>query len=111
MRAVPLQALIDPLRRSPDAPQLRADPAGMRRMQWQVFLTITFGYGFFYVCRLSLNVVKKPLVDAGLFDPAQLGLIGSALFLAYASGRLVNGVLVDHANVKRFMALACWARR
>ena len=76
----------------------------MRRLQWQVFVAITFGYGFFYVCRLSLNVIKKPLIDGGVFEPAQLGVIGSALFFAYAAGRLVNGVLVDHANVKRFMA-------
>jgi OPA family sugar phosphate sensor protein UhpC-like MFS transporter len=104
MRPTALHALVLPFKRSPDAPLLRADPASMRRMQWQVFLAITFGYGFFYVCRLSLNVIKKPLIDAGLFDPAQLGMIGSALFFAYAAGRLVNGVLVDHAHVKRFMA-------
>ena len=109
MRAIRLQGWLRPLTRSPDAPLLRADAAGLRRMQWQVFLAITFGYGFFYVCRLSLNVVKKPLVDAGLFDPAQLGMIGSALFFAYAAGRLVNGVLVDHAHVKRFMALGLLA--
>jgi len=96
-------------RRSPDAPQLAADPPRMRRLQWQVFLAITFGYGFFYVCRLSLNVIKKPLIEAGLFDPAQLGMIGSALFFAYAAGRLVNGVLVDHAHLKRFMALGLLA--
>jgi OPA family sugar phosphate sensor protein UhpC-like MFS transporter len=99
-----LATLILPFKRSPDAAVLRADPRALRRMQWQVFLAITFGYGFFYVCRLSLNVLKKPLIDAGLFDPAQLGMIGSALFFTYAFGRLVNGVLVDHANVKRFMA-------
>ena len=93
------------LRRSEDAPQLVTDPARLKRLQWQVFLTITIGYGFYYVCRLSLNVIKKPLIDAGLFEPAQLGAIGSALFLCYAGGRLVNGFLVDHAHVRRFMAL------
>lgn len=97
-------ALLRAFRRSPDAAVQRADPARMRRLQWQVFLSITLGYGFYYVCRLSLNVIKKPLIDAGLFDPAQLGMIGSALFFTYAAGRLVNGVLVDHANLKRFMA-------
>jgi OPA family sugar phosphate sensor protein UhpC-like MFS transporter len=104
-----LTPLFRPFRRSPDAPQLHADPLRLRRMQWQVFGAITLGYGFFYVCRLSLNVIKKPLVDAGLFDPAELGMIGSALFFAYAAGRLVNGVLVDHANLKRFMALGLLA--
>ena len=101
--------MLDWIRRSPDDPQLRADPVRMRRLQWRVFAAITLGYGFYYVCRLSLNVVKKPLVDAGLFDPAQLGLIGSALFFTYAAGRLVNGFLVDHANVRRFMSLGLMA--
>lgn len=93
------------LRRSPDAAALAPDPARQARMKWSVFASITLGYGFYYVCRLSLNVIKKPLIDAGLFDARQLGLIGSALFLAYAMGRLVNGALVDHAHLKRFMAV------
>jgi OPA family sugar phosphate sensor protein UhpC-like MFS transporter len=97
------------LKRSADAQPLQADPDRMRRLQWRVFWAITLGYGFYYVCRLSLNVIKKPLVDAGLFDPAQLGMIGSALFFTYAAGRLVNGFLVDHANVKRFMAIGLMA--
>ena len=104
-----LHPLIRWFQRSPDAPPLRDDARSMRRLQWQVFVAITFGYGFFYVCRLSLNVIKKPLIDAGLFDPRQLGMIGSALFFTYAFGRLVNGVLVDHANVKRFMAFGLLA--
>jgi len=104
-----LRTLILPFTRSPDAPRLRDDPSSMRRLQWQVFVAITFGYGFFYVCRLSLNVIKKPLIDAGLFDPGELGVIGSALFFSYAIGRVFNGVLVDHANVKRFMAFGLLA--
>jgi len=106
---MPWTDLIRPLQRSPDAPTLSPDPARQRRLQWQVFLAITFGYGFYYVCRLSLNVIKKPLIDAGIFDPAQLGMIGSALFFTYAVGRLVNGVLVDHAHLQRFMALGLLA--
>jgi OPA family sugar phosphate sensor protein UhpC-like MFS transporter len=97
-------AVLRGFRRSSDAPHLVADPARLRRLQWQVFAAITLGYGFYYVCRLSLNVAKKPLLDSGAFDAAQLGVIGSALFFAYAGGRLLNGVLVDHANVRRFMA-------
>lgn len=96
---------VEALRRTPDAPVLQADAARFKRMQWSVFLAITFGYGFYYLCRLSLNVVKKPLIDAGVFNAAELGQIGSALFFAYAGARLLNGFLVDHANLKRFMAL------
>jgi OPA family sugar phosphate sensor protein UhpC-like MFS transporter len=73
--------------------------------KWSVFLSATFGYAFFYVCRLSLSVIKKPLVDAEIFDPAQLGQIGSALFFSYAIGKLVNGFLSDHLNVNKFISI------
>lgn len=70
-----------------------------------VFLSAMFGYAFFYVCRLSLSVIKKPLVDAEIFDPTQLGQIGSALFFSYAIGKLVNGFLSDHLNVNKFISI------
>ena len=47
------------------------------RLRWQVFLSATVGYGIYYVCRLSLNVVKKPIVDAGVLTESELGMIGS----------------------------------
>lgn len=33
--------------------------------KWSTFLSATLGYGLYYVCRLSLNVVKKPIVAKG----------------------------------------------
>jgi MFS transporter, OPA family, sugar phosphate sensor protein UhpC len=77
-----------------------------RTHRFRVMLAITLGYGFIYTCRLALGVVKKPLIDAGLFSPAELGLIGSALFYTYAIGKLTNGFLADHANMKRFLAFS-----
>ncbi|MDP9200099.1 MAG: MFS transporter [Pseudomonadota bacterium] len=75
-----------------------------RRHRFRVLVAITIGYAFAYTCRLALSVVKKPLIDEGIFSPADLGLIGSALFYAYAFGKLVNGFLADHANMKLFFA-------
>src|SRR5690554_2613953 len=69
-------------------------------------LAITLGYGLIYTCRLALGVVKKPLIDEGIFSPVELGMIGSALYYAYAIGKLTNGFLADHANMKRFLAVA-----
>ncbi|KFN49453.1 MFS transporter [Arenimonas composti] len=69
-------------------------------------LAITLGYGVIYTCRLALGVVKQPLIDEGVFTPAELGHIGSALFYTYAIGKLTNGFLADHANMKRFIAFA-----
>ena len=70
----------------------------------QSFIAGTLGYSLYYVCRTSLNVVKKPIIDSGMLDASQLGLIGSVLLFAYAIGKFVNGFLADHCNIKRFMA-------
>ena len=72
----------------------------------RVMLAITLGYALIYTCRLAIGVVKKPLIDQGVFTPAELGTIGSALFYTYAIGKLTNGFLADHANMRRFLAAA-----
>ncbi len=76
-----------------------------KKLKWQVFISATLGYGLYYVCRLSLNVVKKPIVDSGLLTETELGIIGSALFFSYAIGKFINGFLADHSNIKRFMSM------
>ena len=76
-----------------------------KRLRWQVFLSATLGYGLYYVCRLSLNVIKKPIVDAGVLSETELGIIGSGLFVTYAIGKFVNGFLADRSNVRRFMSV------
>jgi MFS transporter, OPA family, sugar phosphate sensor protein UhpC len=91
----------------PNAPPLK-DPALIdrlyRRKRTVVMLAITLGYGISYTCRLGLSVVKKPLIDGGIFSADDLGVIGSAIFYSYAFGKLINGFLADHANMKRFLA-------
>ena len=75
----------------------------LKYLQWSTFLSATFGYGMYYVCRLSLNVVKKPIVDEGIFSETELGIIGSVLFFTYAVGKFTNGFLADRSNINRFM--------
>jgi len=85
------------------------DPARVeqlyRRHRTRIMIAITAGYALAYTCRLGLDVVKKPLIDGGIFTADQLGVIGSAVFYAYAFGKLINGFLTDHANIKRFFAV------
>ncbi|HEX8302702.1 MFS transporter [Sphingomonas sp.] len=91
----------------PDLP-LRTDidvDSVYRRHRMSIIIAITAGYAVSYMCRLAINVVKKPLIDGGIFTPEDLGNIGSALFYSYAAGKLINGFVADHANVRRFMAI------
>lgn len=65
----------------------------LKYLKWSTFLSATFGYGMYYVCRLSLNVVKKPIVDEGIFSETELGIIGSVLFFSpmpSANSRMVS---------------------
>ena len=60
-----------------------------RKLRFQSFIAGTVGYSLYYVCRTSLNVVKKPILESGALDATQLGIIGSALLFAlslYATG-------------------------
>lgn len=73
-----------------------------KRNRIAIMSAITLGYGIAYTCRLGLSVVKKPLIDGGIFSAEQLGVIGSSIFYAYALGKLFNGFLADHANMRTF---------
>ncbi len=75
-----------------------------KRWRWEVFLSITLGYAFFYTTRLSFSVVKKPLLDAGILDAREMGQIGFALLLSYGVGKTINGFIADHVNPRRFFA-------
>lgn len=103
-----LQGILRYFATGADAPPLQDRTqvdALYRRHRVRIMLAITLGYGLIYTCRLALGVVKKPLIDAGIFSPVDLGTIGSALFYTYAIGKLSNGFLADHANMKRFLAV------
>jgi OPA family sugar phosphate sensor protein UhpC-like MFS transporter len=75
-----------------------------KKLRLQAFTAATLGYSLYYVCRTSLNVMKQPIIDSGMLDATQLGIIGACLYWAYAIGKFVNGFIADHCNIKRFMA-------
>ena len=70
----------------------------------RTFWGATIAYSLYYVCRMSINVVKQPLIDEGILSAGQLGLIGSALLFVYAVGKFLNGFIADYCNIRRFMA-------
>ena len=69
----------------------------------RTFWGVTVAYSLDYVCRMSLSVVKQPLIDEGVLTAGQLGVIGSALLFVYAVGKFLNGFIADYCNIRRFM--------
>ena len=78
--------------------------ASYKSLRSRTFWGATIAYSLYYVCRMSLSVVKQPLIDEGVLTAGELGLIGSALLFVYAVGKFLNGFIADYCNVRRFMA-------
>ena len=75
-----------------------------RSLRNRTFWGATAAYSLFYLCRLSMGVVKKPLIDDGIFSASELGVVASAFYFVYAIGKFINGFLADYCNVRRYMA-------
>ena len=78
--------------------------ASYKSLRSRTFWGATIAYSLYYVCRMSLSVVKQPLIDGGVLTAGELGLIGSSLLFVYAVGKFLNGFIADYCNIRRFMA-------
>ena len=80
-------------------------PAAYKRYRSRTFWGVTVAYTLYYICRMTLGVVKQPLIDGGVLTAGQLGIIGSAFYFVYAVGKFTNGFIADYCNIRRFMAV------
>ena len=78
--------------------------ATYKRLRNRTFWGVTASYVLYYVCRMTLGVVKQPVIDEGVLTAGQLGIIGSAFYFIYALGKFTNGFIADYCNIRRFMA-------
>ena len=79
--------------------------AEYRRLRRNTFWGATLAYSLYYVCRMSLSVVKQPMIDSGVLSATDLGLVGSAMLFVYAIGKFINGFIADYCNIRRFMGI------
>jgi len=67
----------------------------------RVFLPFAFGYFLSYLVRVMNAVIGPNLVDELHFDAAELGLLTSAYFLAFALFQVPLGILLDRYGPRR----------
>jgi len=71
----------------------------------RIFYTMFIGYVFYYFTRKSFTFAMPALMlDLGL-DKAQLGILGSILYITYGISKFVSGVMSDQSNPRYFMAI------
>ena len=75
-----------------------------KRLRTRTFWGVTAAYTMYYVCRMTLGVVKQPIIDGGVLTAGELGVIGSVFYFVYAAGKFTNGFIADYCNIRRFMA-------
>ena len=75
------------------------------KYKWQVFLSIFFGYAFFYITRKNLAFAKPYLIEELGYTNLEVGAIAAGMPIAYGLGKFVMGGVSDKCNPRYFMAL------
>lgn len=60
-----------------------------------IFVLCYIAYVGIYAARLNLSMASPVMIAEGVLTEVQYGFIGSAFFVTYACGRLLNGVIGD----------------
>ena len=75
-----------------------------RHWRKRVLYSSFIGYAVFYFCRVNISMALPSMGEDLHFDKVQLGLIVSALQIAYGIGKFINGIIADRSNPRYVMA-------
>ncbi|MBM6920649.1 MFS transporter [Phocea massiliensis] len=75
--------------------------AWQNRILWLCWIA----YALSYLCRTNLSIALPTMTAQFEWSTSAAGMIGSAFFLSYAVGHLVNGFMGDRIPIKRFLLL------
>lgn len=84
-------------------PQDQIDPT-YRRLRWQIFMGIFFGYAAYYLVRKNFALAIPYLEQEG-FTKADLGFALSAISIAYGFSKFISGSFSDRSNPRVFLPL------
>lgn len=66
-------------------------------------------YMLLYTGRLNLSIASPLLQNGGYLNKEQIGILGSAFFFIYATGRVINGNIGDRIAPKPFLVIGLFA--
>lgn len=82
-------------------PKEQIDPV-YRRLRWQIFMGIFFGYAAYYLVRKNFALAMPYLVEEG-FSKGDLGFALSGISIAYGFSKFIMGSFSDRANPRYFL--------
>lgn len=71
----------------------------------RIFYSIYFGYVFFYFTRKSFTFAMPMMMEDLGFTKADLGILGSVLYISYGVSKFLSGVMSDRSNPRYFMSV------
>ncbi|GJB30519.1 hypothetical protein KAM366_37160 [Aeromonas caviae] len=83
-------------------PADKVDPF-YKRMRWQVFFGIFFGYAGYYLVRKNFSLAMPYLIEQG-FSRGDLGLALSGVSIAYGLSKFLMGNVSDRSNARYFLS-------
>ncbi|TCJ98868.1 OPA family glycerol-3-phosphate transporter-like MFS transporter [Volucribacter psittacicida] len=97
--------MFGPFKPAPHIAQLPADKidSTYKRLRWQVFAGIFFGYAAYYFVRANFDLAQPGLIASGMYNKAELGIIGTGAGLAYGLSKFFMASLSDRSNPKVFL--------
>ncbi|MFA8300614.1 MAG: glycerol-3-phosphate transporter [Hyphomicrobiales bacterium] len=81
----------------------KVDPT-YKKLRWQVFAGIFFGYAGYYLVRKNFSLVMPDLIDQG-FSKTELGFALAGVSIAYGLSKFLMGNVSDRSNARIFMSL------
>jgi len=78
--------------------------AAYKRLRLQVFIGIFTGYAGYYLVRKNFSLVMPDLIEQG-FSKGELGIIASAISIAYGLSKFLSGSVSDRSNARIFLSL------
>ncbi len=99
-------SLAEIYRPAPFVPRLPDDefPRRYTFLRWQVMLSIFWGYAGYYIVRKNFSLAKPYLIKEMGLTTGDVGLIATALSVAYGISKFVMGNVSDRSNPRTFMA-------
>ncbi|MRI32713.1 glycerol-3-phosphate transporter [Endozoicomonas sp. OPT23] len=75
-----------------------------KKLRWQIFLGIFFGYAGYYLVRKNFSLAMPYLINEMGYSRGDLGVALSAVSIAYGLSKFLMGSVSDRSNPRAFLA-------